>query len=220
MQVFLTGATGFIGQVLVRAMRGRGWQVTALVRDPDAAAGRWLAGQGVRLLRGDVTQPAGLPNRLLLRQADGTLREAAREAGVDFLDGSRAALFVDLDNDGDVDLAVDLGQRLALLENDGRGRFKERFSAVALDLRVGGRHADKARQRAVEVLECASWIVPCLVQDTQVRVGLGNERSEAGVIQLDLRGLFDPQVVRESVRQIAQARRPEDLLQLPFAKVT
>jgi tetratricopeptide (TPR) repeat protein len=80
-----------------------------------------------------VTQPAGLPNRLLLRQADGTLRDAGREAGVDFLDSSRAALFVDLDNDGDPDLAVDLGQRLALLENDGRGRFKERFSASLRD---------------------------------------------------------------------------------------
>jgi tetratricopeptide (TPR) repeat protein len=80
-----------------------------------------------------VTQPAGLPNRLLLQQADGTLRDAAREAGVDFLDGSRAALLVDLDNDGDPDLAVDLGQRLALLENDGRGRFAERFSAPLRD---------------------------------------------------------------------------------------
>lgn len=60
MQVFLTGGTGFIGQALVRAMRGRGWHVTALVREPDAAAGRWLADRGVRLVRGDVTQPAGL----------------------------------------------------------------------------------------------------------------------------------------------------------------
>lgn len=74
MQVFLTGATGFIGQALVRAMRGRGWHVTALVRDPEAAAGRWLAGQGVRLLRGDVTQPAGL--REAMQGADAVVHNA------------------------------------------------------------------------------------------------------------------------------------------------
>jgi len=80
-----------------------------------------------------VTQPAGLPNRLLLRQLDGTLRDASHEAGVDFLEGSRAALFVDFDNDGDPDLAVDLERRLAVHENDGRGRFTERFSAPLRD---------------------------------------------------------------------------------------
>lgn len=74
MQVFLTGSTGFIGQALVRTMRGRGWNVTALVRDPDAAAGRWLAGQGVRLVRGDVTQPAGL--REAMQGADAVVHNA------------------------------------------------------------------------------------------------------------------------------------------------
>lgn len=108
-QVFLTGATGFIGQALVRAMRARGWRITALVRDPDSAAGRWLACQGVRGVRGDVTRPQGLreamhgadvvvhnagvyefgANRALVRRmrsvnVDGTrhVLAAAREAGV------------------------------------------------------------------------------------------------------------------------------------------
>jgi uncharacterized protein YbjT (DUF2867 family) len=40
MQVLLTGATGFIGQALVRTMRKRGWQVHTLVRDPDSAMAR------------------------------------------------------------------------------------------------------------------------------------------------------------------------------------
>ena len=66
MHVFLTGATGFIGQALVRAMRRRGWTVDALVRDPQSAPARWLAGQGCRLVPGDVTLimpvlPAGSP---------------------------------------------------------------------------------------------------------------------------------------------------------------
>jgi nucleoside-diphosphate-sugar epimerase len=60
MKVFLTGGTGFIGQALVRAMRGRGWDVLALVRDPQGAPARWMATQGARLAAGDVTRREGL----------------------------------------------------------------------------------------------------------------------------------------------------------------
>ena len=55
MHVFLTGATGFIGQHLVRTLRRRGWTVDALVRDLDAASSRSLSAQGCRLVHGDVT---------------------------------------------------------------------------------------------------------------------------------------------------------------------
>ncbi len=64
-----------------------------------------------------VCQPGGLPNRLYLRRADGTLADVSREAGVDFLDPSRSALFVDLDGDGDQDLAVEQDPEIVLLEN-------------------------------------------------------------------------------------------------------
>lgn len=60
MQIFLTGATGFIGQALVCTLRRRGWGVTALVRDPQGAPARWLETQGVALVRGDVTASDGL----------------------------------------------------------------------------------------------------------------------------------------------------------------
>ncbi|MFZ2824447.1 SDR family NAD(P)-dependent oxidoreductase [Hydrogenophaga sp.] len=60
MNIFLTGATGYIGQALVRQLRGRGWSVTALVREPSGAAAQWLTGMGCRLVRGDVTRPEGL----------------------------------------------------------------------------------------------------------------------------------------------------------------
>lgn len=60
MRVLLTGATGFIGQALVRALRARGWDVTALVRRPDAAQAQWLKRQGCTLAVGDVTSESGL----------------------------------------------------------------------------------------------------------------------------------------------------------------
>jgi len=59
-RVFLTGATGFIGQALVRAMRRRGWEVRALVRDTAGEPARWLRGRGVDVVQGDVTRSEGL----------------------------------------------------------------------------------------------------------------------------------------------------------------
>ena len=85
MNVFLTGASGFIGQAVVRAMRQRGWAVTALVRDPGNAPSRWLHQQGVRLHPGDVTRPDGLADAM--RGAD----VAMHNAGVYEL-GANAAL--------------------------------------------------------------------------------------------------------------------------------
>ena len=52
MRVFLTGATGFIGGALARALRARGDEVTALVRSPGKTRG--LIDLGVTLVSGDV----------------------------------------------------------------------------------------------------------------------------------------------------------------------
>ena len=68
-------------------------------------------------------QIGGSPNRLWISQPDATVRDGAAEAGVDFLDNTRSALFVDLDNDGDHDLVVATSAALLILDNDGSGRF-------------------------------------------------------------------------------------------------
>ncbi len=73
-----------------------------------------------------LCQGGGLPNLLLVQNADGTLRDSSREAGVDFLESTRSALFADLDNDGDQDLIVAVSHSVLLLENDGAGRFSAR----------------------------------------------------------------------------------------------
>lgn len=70
-----------------------------------------------------LPQPGGLPNRLFLHQADGSLVDYSVAAGVDFLEASRCALLLDLDNDGDLDLVMNLGVDLAFLSNDGSGHF-------------------------------------------------------------------------------------------------
>ncbi len=53
-----------------------------------------------------LCQPGGLPNLLFRQQTDGTFVDISAAAGVDWLDNSKGALLVDLDNDGDADLAV------------------------------------------------------------------------------------------------------------------
>ena len=85
MKVFLTGATGFIGQALVRALRRRSWNVRALVRDVNGAPARWLSEKSVQLVPGDVTQPEGL------RQAVAGSDVVLHNAGV-YEFGSDAAL--------------------------------------------------------------------------------------------------------------------------------
>jgi hypothetical protein len=73
-----------------------------------------------------VPQPGGLPNRLFIHMPDGTARDASAESGVDILDFCRSALLIDIDNDGDRDLAIGLAWKLMLMENDGSGHFTAR----------------------------------------------------------------------------------------------
>ena len=74
-----------------------------------------------------LCQQGGLPNRLLLQNSDGTLRDVSVESGADWLDYCASALLVDFDNDGDRDLAVVQEWRILLMSNDGTGRFQLEF---------------------------------------------------------------------------------------------
>jgi hypothetical protein len=70
-----------------------------------------------------VCQEAGLPNRLFIQNADGTAEDQSASLGVDWLQSSRSALFVDLDNDSDQDLVVAIMGGVVVAENDGKGQF-------------------------------------------------------------------------------------------------
>ncbi len=70
-----------------------------------------------------LCQSAAVPNKLFLQQADGTTREVAADAGVDLLNASRGCLLIDLDNDGDQDLALTTPYATLVYANDGTGKF-------------------------------------------------------------------------------------------------
>ena len=119
----------------------------------DAASGIGVYGnQGVSVgdIDGDgwdevyVCQPAGLPNRLYSRTGGGAWEDITRRAGVDVLDESSQALFLDLRNLGRQDLVVLAASGPLLFLNDGNGRFTQREGAFRFASRPRGTFAGMA----------------------------------------------------------------------------
>ncbi len=107
------GMNHWLGRLPVRAMLNRFGTPGLALGDVD--------GDGLEDLY--LCQEPGLPNRLFLQGADGSAREVSAEWGVDWIEDSRSALLLDLDNDGDQDLAVAIYGAVIVARNDGRERF-------------------------------------------------------------------------------------------------
>ena len=97
----------------------------ALLGTPGLALGD-VNGDGLDDLY--VCQEGGLPNLLFLRNPDGTAADSSAVSGANWLESSRAALLVDLDNDGHQDLAVTVLGALILAAGNGSGGFEIRAS--------------------------------------------------------------------------------------------
>ena len=97
----------------------------------DPAANHGLAlgdvnGDGLEDLY--LCQQGGLPKLFFLQNPDGTLTDFSAESKTDWMDFCAAAIFVDLDNDGDQDLVVSQDFKLLFMENmDGKGHFELSF---------------------------------------------------------------------------------------------
>ncbi len=62
--ILVFGATGQQGGAVARALRGKGWAVRALVRDPEAEKARQLAAIGIDLRKGDFSDLRSIENAM------------------------------------------------------------------------------------------------------------------------------------------------------------
>ncbi len=94
-----------------------------------------------------VPQHGGLPNRMLIHRADGTVEDVSEKSGLAVLEDTHSALFLDVDNDGDQDIALSWFNSIVIGTNDGTGTF-------ALDRRA---LVDRDTIGEIKSLAAADW---------------------------------------------------------------
>lgn len=107
----------------------------------DPALTAWFGHQGLAAgdINGDgrtdlyVGMPAGIPNLLLVQQANGQVVDEAIERGVAWLDDTKGVMLVDMDGDGDDDVVSALGHVIVIQDNKGPGLFRVSGRLVAPD---------------------------------------------------------------------------------------
>ena len=103
-------------------------------------------------------QPGGLPNRLLKIHPDGTVTDLSRSWGVDLLDDTSSALFLDLRNTGRQDLVVLRNSGPVLFVNEGTHfrlrRDAFRFATIPRGGFTGMAAADFDRDGAIDLYLC------------------------------------------------------------------
>ena len=80
-----------------------------------------------------VCQPGGLPNRLYKNVGGGRFTDISRASGLDLLDDTSCALFLDWRNTGVQDAVVLRGGGPVLFLNNGKGKFEQRDNAFHFD---------------------------------------------------------------------------------------
>jgi dihydroflavonol-4-reductase len=132
MRVFVTGATGLLGNNLVRALRAHGHEVTALVRSKKKASAL-LAGTGASIVVGDMRDVSGFAHALAGHDAVAHTAAYFREY---FAPGDHSAALEDINIKGTLAL-------LAAADAHGIRRFLHTSSAGTVGLPSDGSQANE-----------------------------------------------------------------------------
>lgn len=84
--VVVLGATGKQGGAVATAMQVEGWEVRAVVRDPNSSRARALAGAGIDVVPGDMRDPASLEAAFAGAQGVFNVQPSSGQAGSDLTD--------------------------------------------------------------------------------------------------------------------------------------
>lgn len=107
-----------------------------------------------------VSQPGGLPNRLFKIGPDGKWTDVSAQWGVDVLDDTTCALFIDVNNDGRQDMVVLLASAgPQLFVNRGQGRLEHQANAFQFANKAQGSFtgmaaADYDRDGFIDIYAC------------------------------------------------------------------
>lgn len=104
-----------------------------------------------------LCQERALPNRLFLQKKDGTTEEVSAAWGVDWLESSRGALLLDLDNDGDQDLVVSVMGGVVLASNEDGKRFQYRTLIPTTEDAMSLAGADYDQDGDVDLYVCGYY---------------------------------------------------------------
>lgn len=106
-----------------------------------------------------ICQPGGLPNRMYKNLGNGRFEDISKSSGLDLLDDTSCALFIDWRNTGVQDAVVLRGSGPLLFLNDGHGRFHAhpnsfRFAEIPKGSFTGMAAADYDRDGKVDLYLC------------------------------------------------------------------
>lgn len=124
-----------------------------------------------------VCESRAVPNRLLLQQSDGTLKDASKSWGVAWLEAAQSALLVDFDNDGDQDLAVATIGSVVLASNEG-DHFKVR-AALPMPQQITHLAATDYDQDGRLDLYAAAYSRNRSLETTEISLNVANDYLDA-----------------------------------------
>ena len=201
MRVFLTGATGFIGGHILRALVNRGHAVTCLARGSAAAAINAMALPGVIVVSGEFTAPASYLHHVaghdVVINAVGIIRETPHASFDAVHNQATCALF---------DAAAQAGVR-KIVQISAIGADEGAQSRYHLSKRAADRHL-------------AGFGVPCIVlrpslvygpQDHSMTFFFSLAALPVTPVPGDGRYLLQPVHVDDLVRAVVQSIERDDL---------